>query len=527
MGGSSKLRVRGPGASAPPAPLERSSGRLPVRLPRRDLLWSFGVGAVLAVVYLRTLLPTVSQGDTAKFGFVGHLLGVPHVPGYPLYMLVSFAFSHLVPVGSLAYRANLLSAVLGVAAVVVLFRTLLHLDVRRPIAAAGALLFGATVTFWSQTVIAEVYALTILLLGVGLYFLVRWSRWGRDVDLLWAIAVFAVSVGHSLYVYLLAPGLVAFVLLTDHRAVLRWRILLAAALFLALGYAQYGYMVWRTLDPTTAYLETPITGLRTFWHDVTGVAFRPFMWRFGLAELRSQRLPMFARLLWREWGLLLPVAAYGLVRLRWSALNLLLVVSVALTIVFGLEYAIPDVQVAFIPAYFLIAVWIAVGLEGIVRRLPGRAATASGAAALLLPALFVAANLSTADQSRATAHAQTAEEALAAMPDGSVLFSPDFSHYTTFGYYTMGEGLERTRNVFAYPYTTAEMPVGNYCRGEVPLYLWTERKTLAPGLAVYAYGEDLARVLRGKGLGLQRVTGELFAVSCPAPTPAPSPVARA
>lgn len=510
-----------------PGPRQTEPARSPVlvrsrwefarpRLHRgRTATQSAALAAILAVVYIRTLLPTVGySGDTAKFDFVGYVLGVPHPPGYPTYVVANHLFTHLLPLGSVAWRANLLSALFAVAAVVVVNRTLGRLGVRPVLAFAAALGYGLSLTFWSQAVVAEVYSLTILFMAAGIHFLVRWNQSRSDVDLIAAVAVFATSLGHSLSVYLLGPGLLAFVLATDHRRLLRRKVLVATAVLVALGFAQYGYVAWRTFDPSTAFLESRITGVRSFLAAITGSGFRSLMWQYGPVALWEERLPMFARLVWREWLVLLPVAAYGAVRLGRNPLNLLLGLAAITVTVFGLEYAIPDVEVTFIPLYFFIAIWIGVGLEGLARRLRGRWVQAA-AVALLIPVGFGAANLGTVDRSKATATAHAAEEALAAMPDGSVVFSPSFAQYMYFAYYVIGQDLEDRHHIYAYPYTTQEMPVAAYCRGETFLDLWTERRTLRPGLSVFVHGDRFATDLSLHGLVTTRVADQLYAVACP------------
>src|SRR6185503_20312631 len=72
------------------------------------------VGAMVALitfgVYLKTLFPGLGGGgDSAKFQYVGSVLGTPHPPGYPLYVLVSFCFAQI-PFGTLAWRINAMSA---------------------------------------------------------------------------------------------------------------------------------------------------------------------------------------------------------------------------------------------------------------------------------------------------------------------------------------------------------------------------------------------------------------------------------
>ena len=73
--------------------------------------------------------------EGTRRGLVGRVLGVAHNPGYPLYVLLTHAFSYL-PIGSLAYRINLFSALLGALTVGLAFLIARRLGCRRIIAAA-------------------------------------------------------------------------------------------------------------------------------------------------------------------------------------------------------------------------------------------------------------------------------------------------------------------------------------------------------------------------------------------------------
>lgn len=100
-------------------------------------------------------------------------LGIPHPPGYPLYVITGRLFS-LLPIGTIAFRFNLFSAVcVAVAA------GLLALSIRRlwPRLSVGAIV-AAVLTFayfplvWSQAVVAEVYGLNLLIVSAFLLALV-------------------------------------------------------------------------------------------------------------------------------------------------------------------------------------------------------------------------------------------------------------------------------------------------------------------------------------------------------------------
>ena len=93
---------------------------------RVPLLAGLFVLAATLVAYLRTLTPTVPFWDAGEFIAVSKILGIPHPPGTPFYVLIGRIFTML-PFGSVAERVNALSAVSGALAVWLTFSTILHL----------------------------------------------------------------------------------------------------------------------------------------------------------------------------------------------------------------------------------------------------------------------------------------------------------------------------------------------------------------------------------------------------------------
>ena len=57
-------------------------------LSKTDALLAVVAGLAAFGLYLATQYPGLSDiGDASKFAFVGRALGIPHAPGYPLYVL--------------------------------------------------------------------------------------------------------------------------------------------------------------------------------------------------------------------------------------------------------------------------------------------------------------------------------------------------------------------------------------------------------------------------------------------------------
>jgi hypothetical protein len=202
-----------------------------------ELLPTLIVGLGSLALYVITLAPTVLFADGGEFQFVPYILGIAHPPGYPLYLLLGWAWSHALPVGDVAYRMNLFSAFWAAVAVGLTCLVALKM-VRRAVrginpisahlaAATAAITFAAGKTFWSQAVIAEVYSFNAFLVALILLLLfwleeaperTRPVR-GRISTFAWRslvlAAVFGLSLTHHLTVLLLVPGMLAFLRLTQ------------------------------------------------------------------------------------------------------------------------------------------------------------------------------------------------------------------------------------------------------------------------------------------------------------------------
>jgi len=122
-------------------------------------------------LYVTTLVPTITAGDTAELLLAGLSLDVTHPPGYPvLAMLVRLAT--ILPAGSLMFRAGLVPAASGAFAVALLWSTATRLGSSRAAAALCAGLFAVSPLVWWQSTMLEKYALQLALaafvLRVGL-----------------------------------------------------------------------------------------------------------------------------------------------------------------------------------------------------------------------------------------------------------------------------------------------------------------------------------------------------------------------
>ena len=346
------------------------------------------LGAFL--LYRATLLPGFDLGDTASFQTMGGLTKITPRDAYPLYYALALP---VVPLfSSQAYAMNLLSAIEAALACGLIVFVAFELSGSLLAAAAAAVLFAGSYTFWSQALIAEVYALHLLLVASSLLLLLRWST-DRSLARLYAfLAVYALAFGNHLSTILLLPAFTVFLFTSapgGWRSLFSRRIAAAAAGFALLGALQYAWnfsSMWREVVPPSGLIDA----VRTFWFDVTKSDWRDTMVLEVPTAALSERLRMYAFDVTQQYGWIAPlVAAAGLLslaRTHWRRAVLLLLMFVA-TMMFALGYNVGDAHVFFLPSHFIVALLAGVGVAAI-GRLTGSRFRLVPAAALLMFALW-------------------------------------------------------------------------------------------------------------------------------------------
>lgn len=428
-----------------------------VRLTRADVVLAGLAALLLFGVYRATMYPGLhAQGDAAKFAFVGRVLGTPHAPGYPLYMLVSHAFSY-VPWGTLAFRMNLLSAVLAVVAAVIAYFIVRRLAASRVAALSTALSLGFGATFWSRALYAKGYTLNAALIAAGTLLLLRWSATKKLSHFYWAVAVFALSAGNHLIVVALLPALVLFAVATDARTVLRPRTLAWVAVMVAAGLSQYLYVLVRTWQGAP-YLEARATNLTELWAVMTARRFAHEIGAFTVPQLLEVRLPQI-------WGLI--AGEFGVVGLALVGLGTILLVAQrrreAILLVLGaLGVAALTTNMSsnedrgfLLPTFVLLWPVAGVGLDWVFRQV-GRAPRAVASAATIaiavtLPAMQVVRNYQVNDRHADTFETVYFDALFAALPQRAAIVNDEYILNQLTLYKLLGEEAAGTRQIELIP----------------------------------------------------------------------------
>lgn len=330
------------------------------------------MGLFVLALYLRTLAPTVlyyddpDMLDAAMLQMQVAVLGNTHPTGYPTYLALTHLFTYM-PVGDVAYRVNLGSAVYAALAVVVVYLAGYLLSRRVVAAAVGAVAFGVGGAIWSQAVIAEVYTMNALLISLTLVSLLLWRDRGQDRFLLLAAFLCGLCLTHHLTSGLLLPASLLFVGLVDRRRLLEWRLMLKGAGLFLLGLLPYLYLPIRSWMDTPMDPNNPDTFER-FWYVVSGGNLTRSFFAFGPAELPGRLLFYWQHLTDNLNPVLIMVALTGaaLMVARDRPVGLLLAFLYLGWTFYSIENDIPDVNLYFIPTYLVLCLWAAVGLGALL-----------------------------------------------------------------------------------------------------------------------------------------------------------------
>ncbi|MFH1515120.1 MAG: DUF2723 domain-containing protein, partial [bacterium] len=345
---------------------------------RRNFIFgAVSVGLITIVVYTRTLCPTLYVGDSGELIAASWNFGVPHSPGYPLFTLLGYFFSHI-PIGdNPAVRMNFMTALFGALSVVMLYRLTTLVTKELIISFITSLIFAFGLINWSQSITTEVYTLNNFIVCVALYFIVIASLNGRN-SYLYAAAYFSglALTTHQTSLLILPAGL--WLLIQTGRLPLKGKktAWLHTFIFYILGFAFYAYLPlaasrdpvinWGDPSNATNLLKTLFAPAFTqvnngFFFDhleyLFHIFFREFFWCsailsiIGLVSsfgLKSNKVSKFLAVC------VLTYAGFFLIMLKPAYINLY------------------KLDVYYLPVFMICSIFVAIGVMHILENAPSK-----------------------------------------------------------------------------------------------------------------------------------------------------------
>ncbi|MBN2117205.1 MAG: DUF2723 domain-containing protein [Anaerolineales bacterium] len=392
---------------------------------------------ILAISLMGLYLSSIAPGLTwANYGSDGGDLiaaaatgGVAHPSGYPLYLLLARLFQFL-PIGSLAFRTNLLSAVTVTLAALLVFELTarsLPLSSGQPnwsVGLASAYAFGLAPLVWSQAVITEVYGVQVLFVVVILFLSsvpLPSPFTPHRLDLCLGLA-FGLGMGIHLTTILLLPLLFSALPESQPRFPSSLR---------RIGWMGAGLLVYLTL-PLRALREPPIN-----WGNP--VTLDGFRWLVTAGPYQDQLLTLNSALVWERLRVVaallldqaglpgLILAALGMVFFfKSGSLHRNAIWMMAAFSAFAVVYGTPDSFVYLLPVCLGFSIWIGIGLAGIMPVLPQRLSRLGpylSPGFILFLFLLIGNHLPLVDASRDLRAETFGREVLARAPQDAIIFA--------------------------------------------------------------------------------------------------------
>jgi len=206
------------------------------------------------ILYLLTLAPSVAMWDTGEYMAATKVLGLPHPPGNPFFMLLGHAFATLPLPVSYGAKINIMAALASALSAGFWFLITERIVARwilerwqRLVVASLATLIGATAfTVWNQSVVNEkVYTVSLLFFTIVSWLMIEWMENpdSPNADRLLILVAFLLGLGYSNHPagFLPLPAAGVAILAVRWRTLLRWKLVLTALAALVLGLTPFIY----------------------------------------------------------------------------------------------------------------------------------------------------------------------------------------------------------------------------------------------------------------------------------------------
>jgi len=398
------------------------------------------------IIYLKTLCPTVYWGDSAELIAVAANLGIAHPSGYPTYTLLGKLFT-LIPYGNIAWRVNLMSAFLASLAVLMLYLICYRLSKHIIPSAAAALAFAFSRIFWSQSVVAEVYTMHILLLAINTLLLLYWLEHKKTYLLYLFCFTFGLSLTHNLASFLFIPGFALLVTSSKGiRKLRRPKVIVACLLLIMAGLLPYLYLPIRgSMDPSPEWGNTEDPD--NLLGHITGRQYRNyFQPSMGFAEAGHRYLYSF-RVLTSGFDIkmiivwIMSIFGFFLQFKVNKRISLSLIITFLLVMLFSSSYIIPDIETYYLPCIFLLFVFASVGMTRVIYRVNDKGVDykrfffLSSVLLLILPFAFLMGNYEYNDKSEQYFPHSFAGNLLSIIENNSVIISKPVQSISPLIYY--------------------------------------------------------------------------------------------
>jgi hypothetical protein len=212
--------------------------------------------AALAVfiLYFSTISPSAWMWDTGEYMAAAKVLGLPHPPGNPFFILIAHVFGDMPLPGSYAQHINTMAALASAISAGFWFLVTERIlsgwmpkSWQRLTGAALATLIGATAfTVWNQSVVNEkVYTISLFFFTAVSWLMISWTDdpEGPKAERRLLMVAYLLGLGYSNHPagFLVVPAVGVAILVKRWQTLLNWRLLVKGLVVLMLGLTPFIY----------------------------------------------------------------------------------------------------------------------------------------------------------------------------------------------------------------------------------------------------------------------------------------------
>ncbi|MBI2856243.1 MAG: DUF2723 domain-containing protein [Chloroflexi bacterium] len=338
-------------------------------VPHSHGLIALAIALVSFMIYALTLAPTVYWGDSAELATAADHLGIPHPPGYPLYVLLGKAFVVAVPFGDVAYRVNVMSVFFASLTMGALYLTSWPIVRKAAPALMATLVIAFSRDIWESAVVAEVYSLHVFFMVACILAVVWWKQSGSIRALYVLAALVGLALAHHRMILLVLPALLYGVVALGPWRKIRWPHLAMMATLVATGLLFYLYLPLRYMqEPALDAARLSGADLTTLSGFLEFTTARIYQGRLVLTDIPQVWEQLTSILSTMTSHLLLvgmAIVVAGALRQYLHRRRVFVLISLVFlaNLLFISAYRVPDISQFIVVAIVPLGLWLAEGLD--------------------------------------------------------------------------------------------------------------------------------------------------------------------
>jgi len=218
------------------------------------------------VIYILTLEHKLVGGDTSWYAIQIPEMSLMVPTGYPTFSLLEKLITYL-PIGDLAYRLNLFSAIFGALTILFLFLSINKLVKNEVISFISSMIFAFILPFWEVANRLEFDTLNSFFVILLIFSAIRYNENRTRKYFYYFFFCLGLSLTNHPLTFFMVPALLLYVIIVNPKIFKSVKAIFISILFFILPLLSYLYLPIRSLQ---GYGE--VTSFQKFFYYVTGRA---------------------------------------------------------------------------------------------------------------------------------------------------------------------------------------------------------------------------------------------------------------